>query len=161
MQKSSIAWALGLFVLAGGAHAQGAVSKPAATQAFGKGVQIYTCKAAGGRYGWSLKAPDATLSDATGHVIGKHFAGPSWQATDGSSVVGEPLNVSPSPDKGAIAWLVLRAKSHQGGGAMADVQYIVRTQTEGGVAPPTGCDAAHVGHEVRVPYRAIYLFFRG
>jgi hypothetical protein len=107
-----------------------------------------------------LEGPDASLLDAKGSVIGKHFAGPSWQATDGSTVVGAPLNVSTSPNAGAIPWLVLQAKSHSGDGVMANVQYIVRTRTEGGVAPASGCDAGHVGAEVRVPYSAIYLFFR-
>jgi hypothetical protein len=124
-------------------------------------VQIYTCKSANGSYAWALKAPDASLSDAKGQVIGQHFAGPSWKANDGSVVVGEPVNVSPSPDAGSIAWLVLHAKSHAGNGEMASVQYIVRTRTEGGVAPATGCDAGHVGAEVRIPYSAVYLFFRG
>ncbi|GGA06633.1 DUF3455 domain-containing protein [Dyella caseinilytica] len=150
-----------LATLAGAVHAQGAPAKSPAIEAFGKGVQIYTCKTINGAYAWSLKAPDASLLDAKGQVIGKHFAGPSWQANDGSTVVGEPLNVSPSPDAGAVAWLVLHAKSHSGSGTMATVQYIVRTRTEGGVAPSSGCDASHAGNEVRVPYSAVYLFFRG
>jgi hypothetical protein len=147
--------------LAGVAHAQGVPAKAPAIEAFAKGVQIYTCKASGSTYGWSLKAPDANLSDAKGNPVAKHFAGPTWQAPDGSAVVGAPINVSPSPDAGSIAWLVLQAKSHSGNGVMTGVQYIVRTRTEGGVAPATGCDAGHAGSEVRVPYSAVYLFFRG
>jgi hypothetical protein len=161
VRKSSLGCALLLVVLTGAVHAQGPAAKAPAIEAFGKGVQIYTCKASAGRYAWSLKGPEASLQDAKGNTIGKHFAGPSWQASDGSTVVGQPLNLSPSPDAGAIPWLVLQAKSHTGNGLMAGVQYIVRTRTEGGVAPATGCDAAHVGHEVRVPYSALYLFFRG
>lgn len=161
MRKSSMCGVLLLVAIAGTAHAQGTAAKAPAIEALGKGVQIYTCSAANGSYAWHLKAPDAQLLDAKGQVIGKHFAGPSWQATDGSTVVGEPLNVSPSPDAGAIAWLVLHAKSHSGNGEMAAVQYIVRTRTEGGVAPAAGCDAGHAGSEVRVPYSAVYLFFRG
>jgi outer membrane protein assembly factor BamB len=161
VQKSLTCCAAVLLAYAGLAHAQGTPAKVPAIEAFGKGVQIYTCKASNGSYAWSLKAPDASLADAKGNVIGKHFAGPSWQANDGSVVVGEPLNVSPSPDAGAVAWLVLHAKSHTGNGAMATVQYIVRTRTEGGVAPVSGCDAAHAGTEMRVPYSAVYLFFRG
>jgi hypothetical protein len=137
-----------------------AVGATPALQAFGKGVQIYTCTAADNAYAWHLKAPDATLSDVHGKVIGKHFAGPSWRANDGSTVVGEALNTSASPNQGAIPWLVLHARSHSGSGDMADVAYIVRTQTEGGTAPATGCDAAHAGTEQRVPYSAVYLFFR-
>jgi hypothetical protein len=162
MRKSSLGCAALLMALAGFAHAQGQPAKAPAIEAFGKGVQIYTCKAvSNGAYAWSLKAPDASLMDAKGNTIGKHFAGPSWQANDGSTVVGEPLNASPSPDAGSIPWLVLHAKSHSGNGQLASVQYIVRTRTEGGVAPATGCDATHVGNEVRVPYSAVYLFFRG
>jgi hypothetical protein len=160
VRKSLKACSVLLMALAGHAYAQGAAAKAPAIEAVGKGVQIYTCKASNGAYAWSLKAPDATLTDAKGNLIGKHFAGPSWQASDGSTVVGEPVSVSPSPDAGAIAWLVLHAKSHSGNGEMATVQYIVRTRTEGGVAPATGCDAAHANNEIRVPYNAIYVFFR-
>lgn len=155
---------LAMIVVAGfssAARADGPPAKPPALEAFAKGVQIYTCKASGDAHAWTLKAPDATLHDANGTVIGKHFAGPSWQATDGSIVVGELLNASPSPAPGAVPWLVLHAKSHSGSGVMADVAYIVRMQTEGGVAPAGGCDASHRGTEIRVPYSAIYLFFRG
>ena len=163
MRISRLPWFFTLAVTAGAVHAQAPVTKPAAIEAFAKGVQIYTCNAANGSYAWTLKAPDARLSDAKGHAIAKHFAGPSWQAEDGSVVVGELVQASPSPspDAGAIPWLVLHAKSHTGAGQMANVQYIVRTRTEGGVAPATGCDAGHAGAEVRVPYSAVYLFFRG
>lgn len=131
-----------------------------ASEAFADGVQIYTCANKAGSYAWQLKAPDATLKDAKGNVVGKHFAGPTWRSSDGSSVVGEALNTSPSPDAGAIPWLVLRAKAHEGAGRMATVEFVVRTRTEGGVAPGSGCDAAHAGSDVRIPYRAVYLFFR-
>ena len=157
-------WLVGAAVLAGMAglvRAGGAPVKPPAIEAFGKGVQIYVCRASAGTYAWTLKAPDATLRDAKGDIMGKHFAGPSWQANDGSQVVGAPINISPSPNPDAIPWLVLRAISHIGAGEMAGVRYIVRTRTEGGVAPASGCDASHVNAEVRVPYGAIYLFFRG
>jgi hypothetical protein len=146
---------------AGVAGAQTAPAKSPAVEAFGKGVQIYTCKETAATYAWTLKAPEGTLSDAKGNVIGKHFAGPSWQATDGSTVVGEPLNASPSPDAGAIPWLVIHAKSKTGSGVMSNIAYVVRTRTEGGMAPATGCDAGHANAEVRVPYSAVYLFFPG
>jgi hypothetical protein len=161
VQKSRACSVFILAAFAGGIHAQGQAVKPHAIEAFGKGAQIYACKAANGSYAWVFSAPDATLSDAHGHAIGKHFAGPSWQAEDFSVVVGEPISVSPSPDAGAVTWIVLRAKSHTGQGLMASVQYIVRTLTKGGVAPATGCDASHAGTETRVPYSAVYLFFRG
>ena len=147
-------------VFAGAVHA-GQPPASSALETFGKGVQIYVCKASGSAYAWAFKAPEATLSDARGKAIGKHFAGPTWQASDGSTVVGEVLQSSSSPDARGVAWLVLRAKSHTGAGVMDSVQYIVRTRTEGGLAPASGCDAGHAGSEVRVPYNAVYTFFRG
>ncbi|GJG85986.1 hypothetical protein tb265_11670 [Gemmatimonadetes bacterium T265] len=127
----------------------------------GTGVQIYGCAASNGAYAWRLKAPDAVLTDSAGHRVGRHFAGPSWQADDGSTVVGEPLVASPAPRPGAIPWLVLRAKSHSGTGVFAGVSYIVRSMTTGGVAPAGGCDAAHADAEARVDYTATYTFFPG
>ncbi len=160
MRTTSMCLLLGLVILASVARAAGAPPKPAAIEAFGKGVQIYRCTAGDQTFTWMLKAPEATLRDASGQLIGKHFAGPTWQAADGSAVVGEPLNASPSPRAGAIAWIVLRVKSHTGDGQMSAVQYIVRTNTKGGQAPAAGCDSSHVNAEVRVPYSATYLFFR-
>lgn len=46
----------------------------------GKGVQIYTCTADRPAFAWQLKAPDAMLSDAQDRPVGRHFAGPTWQA---------------------------------------------------------------------------------
>lgn len=133
----------------------------AALALIGEGVQIYRCVQAGAVAAWQFKAPDAMLTDESGHRVGHHFAGPSWQAEDDSIVVGEPLVASPAPQAGAIPWLVLRAKSHAGDGLFAKVAYIVRSATEGGSAPTAGCDAAHVGAEARVGYRATYTFFPG
>ncbi len=126
----------------------------------GTGAQIYSCASqAGGAYAWRLKAPDAVLTDSAGHRVGRHCAGPSWQAEDGSTIVGEPLVASPAPRPGAVPWLVVRVKSETGAGIFAGVSYIVRSMTMGGVAPVTGCDLAHAGAEVRVDYTATYTFF--
>ncbi len=130
-----------------------------AIQLLGKGVQVYGCAEAGPSYAWRLKGPDATLTDAAGAVAGHHFAGPTWRANDGSAVVGSVLTSAPAPRPGSVPWLVLAAKSHAGAGRFADIAYVVRSQTEGGAAPALGCDAAHIGAEVRVPYQATYLFF--
>jgi hypothetical protein len=97
--------------------------------------------------------------DGTGAEIGHHFAGPSWQASDGSTVVGEVVVSDPAPQPSSIPWLLLRAKSHSASGAFASIGYIARIQTEGGLAPANGCDATHTGAERRVPYSTLYVFF--
>jgi hypothetical protein len=123
------------------------------------GVQIYVCSAAAGAPGWTLQAPEATLSGPGGEAAGTHGAGPTWTATDGSAVVGAKAGAA-SPDATAIPWLLLRVTSHAGLGRMAEVSFIQRVATSGGLAPPTGCDAGHAGATVRVPYRATYCFHR-
>jgi hypothetical protein len=124
----------------------------------GKGVQIYTCAPASDGFAWKFKAPEATLLDPLGQEVGRHFAGPTWQAKDGSSVVGT-VEVASSGEAGAIPWLVLRAKSHSGQGEFDAVKFIVRSRTVGGVAPTGGCDKDHPGAEARTDYTAIYTFF--
>jgi len=60
--------------------------------AHAEGVQIYACRSGA----WALVAPRATLYGDNGKVIGSHFGGPTWQARDGSSVVGRRSTASPS-----------------------------------------------------------------
>ncbi|HWZ58695.1 MAG TPA: DUF3455 domain-containing protein, partial [Gemmatimonadaceae bacterium] len=79
--------------------------------------------------------------------------------TDGSEVHAKPSASHPAPDAGAVAWLLLAATDHLGAGTLSSVDYITRTDTKGGAAPATGCDAAHRGAEERVRYSAVYRFY--
>jgi Protein of unknown function (DUF3455) len=128
-------------------------------QVHAKGDQIYSCKGDAGQFTWTLKAPDAQLFDKDGKSFGKHFAGPSWEANDGSRVTGKAAANAPSPDADSIPWLLVTVVGHSGDGALARVTSIQRLNTKGGKAPASGCDAGHVGQEVRTPYSADYLFF--
>jgi hypothetical protein len=128
-------------------------------QVHAKGDQIYTCKVDGAQFAWMLEAPDAQLFDKSGKAFGKHFAGPSWEANDGSRVTGKAVANAPSPDSESIPWLLVSVVSHNGEGVLAGVTSIQRINTKGGKAPASGCDAAHVSHESRVPYFADYVFF--
>ena len=128
-------------------------------QVHGKGEQIYSCKVDGTQAGWTLKGPEAQLFDNDGKAFGKHFAGPSWEASDGSTVVGKAAANAPSPEADAIPWLLVKVVSRSGEGVLARVSSIQRINTKGGKAPGSGCDAEHAGREVRVPYSADYLFF--
>jgi hypothetical protein len=124
-----------------------------------KGDQIYTCKGDGAQFSWTLKAPDAQLFDKEGKLFGKHFAGPSWEAKDGSRVTGKAIANAPSPDPDSIPWLLVNVVTHEGNGVLSRATTIQRRNTKGGKAPTTGCDASHVGQEIRVPYSADYLFY--
>jgi len=126
-------------------------------QVHAKGDQIYTCKSDAAQFTWTLKAPDAQLFDKDGKPFGKHFAGPSWEANDGSRVTGKAVANTPSPNADSIPWLLVNVISHDGSGVLSRVTTILRLNTKGGKAPATGCDASHLGQE-RVPYSADYLF---
>jgi hypothetical protein len=123
------------------------------------GVQIYGCEARDKGFAWTFEAPEAALFDRQGQQIGTHFAGPTWKSSDGSTVVGEVIGKADAPEPGAIPWLLLRAKSHDGAGLFSAVLYIRRTETRAGIAPQTGCDAAHLGEQARMRYAATYQFF--
>jgi FtsP/CotA-like multicopper oxidase with cupredoxin domain len=133
-----------------------------ALKAHASGVQIYRCRAAkddAARFEWTFKEPEADLSDPAGNRIGKHYAGPTWEAKDGSKVTGEVVAQAKSPDSNSVAWLLLRAKATSGNGVFAGVRFVQRLHTVGGNAPSDGCDQASAEKEVRVPYSADYWFY--
>ena len=136
--------------------AQDATVPPASQHAVltvqGKGVQIYTCKARQ----WVFVAPAARLFDASGIEIGSHGDGPIWMLQDGSAVIGKLVAKNPSPDAGAVPWLLLKASSTGGKGTLAGVEMIRRSETKGGAAPGGSCDE---GALVRVLYEAAYTFY--
>jgi hypothetical protein len=132
-----------------------------ALRVHGAGAQIYGCRADkddAARFEWQLKEPEADLFDH-GKKIGKHYAGPTWEATDGSKVTGEVLARANSPDPNAVVWLLLSAKSTSGNGVFGQVRFIQRLRTVGGNAPSVGCDQAALGSELRVAYSAEYWFY--
>ncbi len=128
-------------------------------QVHAKGDQIYTCKGDAAQFIWNLKASDARLFDKDGKPFGKHFAGPSWEANDGSRVTGKAVANAPSPDADSIPWLLVNIVRQEGTGVLSRVTTIQRLYTKGDKAPSTGCDAAHAGQELRAPYSADYLFY--
>lgn len=139
--------------------------KPAANQSLAmvvhaKGEQIYECrekKDQAGAYDWAFIAPQAELLDGNGKPIGKHYAGPSWEAADGSKIVGSLKQRVDAPVSGAIPWLLLDAKSTGKEGAFTKFTSVQRVATVGGVAPSIGCALA--GLRAEIPYTADYYFF--
>jgi hypothetical protein len=130
-------------------------------EALASGVQIYECsRKADSSYAWVFKAPEATLTARSGKPLGRHYAGPTWEALDGSAIVGAVKAQSPAPSETAIPWLLLAAKSNTGSGAFSGFTYVQRVATVGGVAPSGGCGESTVKNVARVPYSASYFFYR-
>jgi FtsP/CotA-like multicopper oxidase with cupredoxin domain len=133
-----------------------------ALRAQAAGVQVYACAASGdaSHFAWTLKGPEADLFDGSGRKIGKHYAGPTWEALDGSKVGASVKARADSPDGKAIPWLLLAATSNDGTGVLAHVASIQRLNTAGGSNPPAqACDETNAGAERRVPYTATYYFY--
>jgi Protein of unknown function (DUF3455) len=133
-------------------------------RAYGKGVQKYTCTASATGPKFSPPVPHAILlkdDRDEGDLIAIHFGGPTWEALDGSSVVGDATNAKhfTAPDPDGVDWLLLPAKSNAGNGLFSRVTYIQRLYTDGGKPPAEGCDQANNQIEALVEYSAQYFFY--
>jgi hypothetical protein len=131
--------------------------------AHAEGVQIYACYSVADGYEWKLLAPRATLTGENGKPLGSHYGGPTWEASDGSAVVGKRESGVPV-DPTAVDWLRLRAdKTTAGadGDRLTDTTYIQRINTVGGRPPAAGdCDEDTVAEQREIPYSADYVFFK-
>jgi len=122
------------------------------------GAQVYECKEnSDGRLNWQFREPIATLFMA-GKTVGRHYAGPNWEMTDGSAVRGKVTGQSPGESPNDIALLKLDATPWRGAGLLSHISTIQRLNTRGGVANETACDSA--GTFLSVPYTADYAFYR-
>ena len=125
----------------------------------GRGAQVYSCQQVGSTFQWVFQAPVARLFDASGVEVGTHADGPSWTYQDSSTIQGLLLAKTPAPAATDIPWLLLRAVKPLRTGILTTVEYIGRTNTQGGAAPAAGCDPIHKGDLARVPYTATYTFY--
>jgi hypothetical protein len=124
--------------------------------AYAEGVQIYRWDGTA----WVFAGPQAVLYSSNGEdaeVVGRHYAGPTWESNSGSKVIGTVLERA-TPDSTAIPWLKLQAASSEGPGIFHRVTFIQRVYTTGGLAPAT--PGGFTGQEVQVPYTAWYVFYR-
>ena len=159
--------ALALLLLAGSlATARAQTPLPDAVAAPGEavvlsvhaeGAQVYECKAAAdGKLAWAFREPIATLL-ADGKTIGRHYAGPNWEHSDGSAVTGKAAGNAPGATANDIPWLKLEVTAHRGSGLLSGVTTVQRINTQGGVHAGA-CDQA--GALYSAPYAADYVFLK-
>jgi hypothetical protein len=121
------------------------------------GAQVYECKAdAASKLVWQFREPIATLL-VDGKTVGRHYAGPSWEMADGSTVSAKVSGRAPGTTSSDIPLLKLDVSTRRGEGQLTGVTTIQRINTRGGVAEGT-CSAA--GAFLSVPYAADYAFYR-
>ena len=105
---------------------------------------------------WSFREPIATLL-ADGKTVGRHYAGPNWEHSDGSAVAAKVAGNAPGATANDIPWLKLEVTSRRGSGVLADVTTVQRINTKGGKRDGA-CET--VGSFLNVPYSADYVFLR-
>jgi hypothetical protein len=121
------------------------------------GAQVYECKFdTAANLIWHFREPIATLSIA-GSTVGRHYAGPVWELTDGSAVSARVSGDAPGASSRDIRLLKLAVVAQRGEGQLASVTTIQRINTKGGVAEGA-CDSD--GALLSVPYTADYAFYR-
>jgi hypothetical protein len=121
-----------------------------------EGVQSYAAEEKEGKLQWGPASPQATLLDyRTGEKLGTHSKGPVWVDEDGSKLTGKLVMKEAAPNEAAIPWLLLDAKS-ENGGRFAKVTNIQRIDTWGGQAPAAA--PAKAGETRDVRYEATYVF---
>ena len=149
-------------------------------QAQAYGTQNYVCLPSATGVAWKLFGPQATLYPQNAPVqIATHFLSPNpeeagtprptWQhSQDGSAVWAKMIQSSTDSNyvaPGAIAWFKLEmvgtAEGSTGGALLTRTTFIQRVNTQGGVAPASGCTtAAQLGAIALVPYSTDYIFYR-
>jgi hypothetical protein len=128
-----------------------------------EGAQLYECKpdsgnkAGTGALTWQFREPIATLI-LDGKSVGRHYAGPTWDYSDGSGVKGKVTTSTPGVASNDIPWLKLEAIDHRNSGVLSNVTAIQRINTRGWLAQGS-CERA--GDVLSVPYSADYVFLRG
>jgi len=136
----------------------------AVVKVYARGAHVYVSRPSPDQEGasqWQLKSVEADLYDEAGSRIGSQSSQDTWEATDGSKVMGEELSASPAPSLGAVPWTRYAARSSSTPGRFADVTQVRRVFTWGGKAPRSTSGEACDGSEVRVRFGATYYFQRG
>ncbi|WP_298257067.1 DUF3455 domain-containing protein [Bradyrhizobium sp.] len=125
--------------------------------AHAEGAQVYECKAtADGKLAWAFREPIASLL-VDGKTVGRHYAGPTWEHVDGSSVTAKSAGSAPAATANDIPWLKLQVTASHGKGVLSGVTTVQRINTKGGKLEGA-CDKA--GTFKSAPYSAEYVFLK-
>ena len=164
MKSKWLGSAFALFLMSqlqpGRAEIPDAVAAPGETMVgtfHAEGAQLYECKAdTAGKLTWQFREPIATLI-VDGKTVGRHYAGPNWDLTDGSAVSGKVVGRAPGASAKDIPLLKLDVVAQHGTGQLSGVTTIQRLNTKGGAAEGA-CETA--GAFLSVPYSADYAFLK-
>jgi hypothetical protein len=92
-------------------------------------AQVYECQYnSAGKLVWQFREPVATLLIA-GKTVGRHYAGPTWEMSDGSTVSAKALARAPGATANDIPLLKLEVTARHGSGKLGNVTTIQRLNT--------------------------------
>jgi hypothetical protein len=128
------------------------------TMAIGVKIYRYCQGEKSQRPSWTLVTQEATVLDAKGKKIGRHFDGATWKFDDGAIVVGKMPPKSDEKGIGKPYWLIFDV-TEAIGARVKDVRYVKSIETTSGLPPVEGYKDDKIGDEQRVPYRAEYWFY--
>lgn len=128
----------------------------------GDGFQVFRCiQDAKGTY-WRFEQPIANLSNTHGEFLIKH-SGPmmAFDHADGSRILSSRILswVNPQNPSNDIKPVLMEAITDPGSGFLNDVRYVQRINTKGGI-PQKNCTTEEVGHLLKVPFKAEYIFWK-
>ncbi|CAB4396633.1 uncharacterized protein OCT59_019555 [Rhizophagus irregularis] len=146
------------------------------------GVQIYKCFVNNHiPNNWTLVTPDAfcindkhTQTFTPEFEVVHHYFLPKlinggrivWKSiikNDNSLIVAKVIAQNTSPDGPSnLPWLVSQVTHHEGEGRYSEVTYVLRVNTQGGVAPAAEqCGTFYPdGAIVKIPYNTDYFFIK-
>ena len=128
------------------------------------GALNYECRAnspSAGPMGWTLVNPSATLYDREGKAVGSYSGPPAtWVMSDGSSVVGNQLAISPALGAIHIPLQLSKGTPAAAPGMLQDITYIQRVNTKNGQDFVSACTEGALGQKVTRPYQADYIFWK-
>jgi len=121
------------------------------------GAQIYECRAdASGATSWIFREPVATLVRGS-ETVGRHYAGPIWELTDGQVVRGKQSASAPGATSDDVALLKLDIVAHLGRGILQSANLVLRLNTSGGALKGECSKAGELRSEA---YSADYVFLK-
>jgi hypothetical protein len=121
------------------------------------GAQVYECRFdSANKLVWQFREPIATLF-IDGKTVGRHYAGPTWEMSDGSAVSAKVAARAPGAGPNDIPLLKLEATAWHGTGKLNGITTIQRLNTRGGNVDAE-CESS--GTFLSAPYTADYAFYR-
>jgi hypothetical protein len=136
------------------------------------GTMFYVCRSTDviGRFGWYLRASEATLRDGQKNEMGKsHFnysgiprarVEASWEDVQGGRVVAKAAGHGPIPTNSELEWRRFDIQSHSGEGRITEARAIVRIAAWRTIPYAERCDKSRAAVEVRSSFAGTDFLFK-